>query len=127
MTEFDDVLKPKNMLKREQAQGGESPTERDEFTADNITATLTISRAELTEAMNRLYILTNADKFSTAANLVWYKFDPTKDKRIADQMAMLTTLHRCELDGTIKPPVSLNDYYREVNNLDKINSNKPRL
>jgi hypothetical protein len=114
--DYDDVLHPKNKLKAED----------DEFTADNITATLKISRQELTDAMETLHKLTNADKFSNAVNLVWYKFDPNKDKRIADMASMITTLYRCALDGTVKPPVDLNEFYREVNGLSN-NNMKPSI
>jgi hypothetical protein len=107
---YDYVLKPKNMLKQ---QGGD-----DTFEADNITATLKISRQELTDALRTMYDLTNADKFSTATNLVWYKFDPAKDKKTAEQMSMIAMLYRCELDGTIRPPVSLSDFYQQVNGLN---------
>jgi hypothetical protein len=116
MTEYDDVLHPENKLKAED----------DEFTADNITATLKISRQELTDAMQTLHKLTNADKFSTAVNLVWYKIDP-KDRQTNEQMSMITTLYRCTLDGTVKPPVDLDEYYREVNGLSNTTGNKPNM
>jgi hypothetical protein len=101
------------------------PEPVDEFTADNITATLKISRQELTEAMQTLHKLTNADKFSTAVNLVWYKFDP-KDRQTNEQMSMITTLYRCTLDGTVKPPVDLDEYYEQVNGLSN-NNIKPSI
>jgi hypothetical protein len=108
--EYNDILTPpKKSLKH-----GDDTIE-----VDNITATLKISRQELTDAMKRLYELTNADKFSIAANLVWYKFDPGKDKRTADMVSMITTLYRCAKDGSIKPPVDLDEFYAEVNNLTR--------
>ena len=113
MTEYDDVLKPKPALKQ---QGGESPTERDDIiSADNITATLKISRQELIRAMKKLHELTNADRLHQAFNLIWYK---KMDIATAEQMGMITTLYRCSLDGTVKPPVDLSEFYREVNGLN---------
>jgi hypothetical protein len=114
MTEYDDILNPPK-------------TQGDVFEANNITATLTISRAELTDAMKKMYELTNADKFSTAANLVWYKFDPAKDKRTAEQMSMLTMLYRCAKDGSVRPPVDLDEFYQQVNGINTGTGIKPGM
>ncbi len=128
MKEYDDILNPKKQ------QGGESPkvpmshgegqggTERDDIiTADNITATLKISRQELERAMKKLHTLTGADKLHQAFNLVWYKLEGT-DRSTAEQMGMITTLYRCAKDGSVRPPVDLDDYYREVNGLSNNNT-----
>jgi hypothetical protein len=112
------ILNPPNMLK----QQGQDDTQ---FIADNITATITITMSELTDAMTKIHSLTKADNFSTAMSLVWYKFDPTQDKETGNMVSMIATLYRCELDGTIKPPISLADFYQQVNN--QVNTaTKPR-
>ena len=110
--EFDDILNPP---KPAQGQGD------DIISADNITATLRISRQELTRAMKKLHDLTKADKLHQAFNLVWYKLEGT-DRSTAEQMGLLTTLYRCSLDGTVKPPVDLSEFYREVNGLSNNNT-----
>jgi hypothetical protein len=88
-----------------------------QFVADNITATITIKMSELKNAMTKIHSLTKADNFNNAMSLVWYKFDPTQDKETGNMVSMIATLYRCELDGTIKPPISLADFYQQVNNL----------
>ncbi len=115
--EFDDILNPP---KPAQGQGD------DIISADNITATLTITKQELTRAMKKLHELTNADKLHQAFNLVWYK---KMDIATAEQMGMITTLYRCAKDGSVRPPVDLDDYYRETNGLNTAppSGNKPGL
>ncbi|MDA8338677.1 MAG: hypothetical protein M0Z70_05190 [Nitrospiraceae bacterium] len=104
--EFDDILNPP---KTAQGQGD------DIISADNITATLTISRAELTRAMQKLHQLTGQDRLHNAFNLIWYK---KMDIATAETMGMITTLYRCAKDGTVKPPVDLDEFYRETNGLN---------
>jgi hypothetical protein len=96
-----------------------------QFVADNITATITITMSELKNAMTKIHSLTKADNFNNAMSLVWYKFDPTQDKETANMVSMIATLYRCELDGTIKPPISLADFYQQVNN--QVNTNATKL
>ena len=113
--EYDDILNPP---KTAQGQGD------DIISADNITATLMISRQELTRAMQKLHQLTGQDRLHNAFNLIWYK---KMDIATAEQMGTITTLYRCALDGTVKPPVDLDDYYRQVNGLNNTTGFKPSL
>ena len=113
----DDLLNPKP------AKPIPAPS-CDMYEVDNITATLRISRQELEQHMRKLYQLTNADNFISAMQLGWYKFDANRDIAARDMMSLLVTLHRCELDSAIRPPVSLSDFYRDVNNLDNLQSSQ---
>ncbi len=72
-----------------------------------------IPREELSRALDSLASLSKTADFNDAMEVVWFAFDPKKDKEAFDAMSLLTTLFRGSLDGNVKPPIDLPGMYRE--------------
>ncbi len=67
----------------------------------------------ITKALDSLASLSKTPDFNDALEVVWFTFNPKKDKEIFDAMSLLTTLFRGSLDGNVKPPIDLPAMYQE--------------
>jgi hypothetical protein len=67
----------------------------------------------ITDALDALASLSKTPDFTDAMEVVWFTFNPKKDKEPFDAMSQLTTLVRGSLDGNVKPPIDLPGMYRE--------------
>ncbi|NLT25032.1 MAG: hypothetical protein GXX82_18515 [Syntrophorhabdus sp.] len=72
-----------------------------------------IPREELSRALDSLASLSKTPDFNDAMEVVWFAFNPKKDKETFDRMSLLTTLFRGSLDGNVKPPIDLPGMYQE--------------
>lgn len=89
-------------------------------TSDNFVARqsdnfeIVLPRTKIEEALKKLAEMTSAPAFQDAMELVWFKFDPNTDADMKNCISMLLTLHRCILDGNVKPPLSLEELYTNI-------------
>jgi len=67
----------------------------------------------ITDALDSLATLSKTPDFNDAMEVVWFTFNPKKDKETFDAMSQLTTLVRGNLDGNVNPPIDLPAMYRE--------------
>ena len=74
---------------------------------------LQIRHHELAQALDSLASLSKTPDFNDAMEVVWFAFNPKKDKETFDAMSLLTTLFRGSLDGNVKPPIDLPAMYQE--------------
>lgn len=65
------------------------------------------------KSLDSLATLSKTPDFNDAMEVVWFTFNPKKDKEIFDAMSLLTTLFRGSLDGNVKPPIDLPAMYQE--------------
>jgi len=74
---------------------------------------LQIRHHDLARALDSLASLSKTPDFNDAMEVVWFAFNPKKDKEAFDAMSLLTTLFRGSLDGNVKPPIDLPALYQE--------------
>lgn len=67
----------------------------------------------INKSLDSLASLSKTPDFNDAMEVVWFAFDPKKDKEAFDRMSLLTTLFRGSLDGNVKPPIDLPAMYQE--------------
>lgn len=67
----------------------------------------------ITDALDSLATLSKTPDFNDAMEVVWFAFDPKKDKEAFNRMSLLITLFRGSLDGNVKPPIDLPGMYQE--------------
>ena len=75
---------------------------------------IVLPRTRIEDALKKLAETTMAPVFRDAMELIWFKFDPNQDSDMKNDVSMLLTLHRCILDGNVKPPLSLEELYTEI-------------
>ncbi len=74
---------------------------------------LQIRHHDLAQALDSLASLSKTADFNDAMEVVWFAFNPKKDRETFDRMSLLTTLFRGSLDGNVKPPIDLPGMYQE--------------
>ena len=67
----------------------------------------------ISKSLDSLASLSKTPDFNDAMEIVWFAFNPKKDKETFDRMSLLTTLTRGSLDGNVKSPLDLPAMYRE--------------
>lgn len=72
-----------------------------------------ISGESIEKSIDSLAASTGAPDFNDAMELVWFNFNPKKDNEMMGQMSLLDTLRRATLDGSVRPPIDLEDLYQE--------------
>jgi len=83
---------------------------------DNITVRSVnheISIQSIEKSLDSLASLSKTPDFNDAMEVVWFTFNPKKDKETFEAMSLLTTLFRGSLDGNVKPPIDLPAMYQE--------------
>lgn len=89
---------------------------------------LQISLEKITGALEILADKTGERNFTDAMEVIWFSFDPKRDKDTFDRMSMLTTLMRATLDGNVRPPVDLDELYQDCyQKLDRGQEQKIRM
>lgn len=78
-----------------------------------LTAVL-VPTSELYNSLITLHMLTGAKTFSDAVEVVWFKFDPRKDRQARERCSLLTTVWRAARDGNVKPPFDLEEEYEKL-------------
>lgn len=73
-----------------------------------------IPRESILTSLDALARASNTSNFQDAMELVWFSFDPRKGGEMFDQMSLLITAVRNNLDGNIRPPLDLAAMYRDI-------------